>query len=508
MSDVQSNQELTEATAKGLPWITIARVGTELLLLSSMVVLAHLIPPAAFGMFAVAVIVQEIAINVPSEGVGSALVQRRTIDREHLQAGLALSMLMGLGLGVLTLLLAIGIVRPIFGSETADLVLLTTPWFLIGSLLALPMARMRRSLDFKQLSVLELVQSTVRSGSSIILAAVVGLDAPALVLGGTAGMGVALIVALVMAPVPLPRWRTSAVRDLLPYGGPAALATVAWTGFRNADYAIVGARLGAAQAGYYWRGFQLAVEYQRKITSVMTQMGFPVLARTENFDEMLALRRRMVRMLTVVIFPILVSLVILAPVAVPFLFGETWEPAVLPTQILAGAGAATVIIDQVGAVLMALGRTRTLLGYGIAHFAVYVVAVLFASSYGLGAVSVAAVTVHGAFLVIAYDLMLRGRPEKTLRFIWDDVSPAVVPCLALAAAAVPLDLALKGAGTPPLVHLVLVGSVATAVYLGTLRLWYRAAWQDLLAVIRRVLPIASIQAAVRRRTALVPGRAS
>ena len=41
-------------------------------------------------------------------------------------------------------------------------------------------------------------------------------------------------------------------------------------GFRNCDYAIIGARLGRAQAGFYWRAFQLAVEYQSKVTLIMS----------------------------------------------------------------------------------------------------------------------------------------------------------------------------------------------------------------------------------------------
>ena len=53
---------------------------------------------------------------------------------------------------------------------------------------------------------------------------------------------------------------------------------------------------------------------------------------------MFALRRRMVRLLTMTIFPLLVGLVVLAPVVVPWLFGPDWVPAVLPTQLLAGAG--------------------------------------------------------------------------------------------------------------------------------------------------------------------------
>ena len=97
----------------------------------------------------------------------------------------------------------------------------------------------------------------------------------------------------------------------------------------------------------------------------------------------------------------------------------------LPTQILAGAGAATVVIDAVGTVLMAAARTRALLGYGVAHFAVYVGAVLFASRWGLAGVSIAAVTVHVIFLVVAVRLLLHGRPERTLSFLWGDISAAM-----------------------------------------------------------------------------------
>ena len=200
-------------------------------------------------MFAVAVIVQELAINVPSEGVGSALVQRRSVEREHLQGGLALGLLVSVLITAATLLLAVVVVRPIYGSETADLVALTVPWFVLGAILAIPMAVLRRRLDFRRLSLLALTQSAVRSVSSIVLATVFGLDASALVLGGLVGMVAMLGVGLWFAPVPLPRWRTAAVRDLLPYGGPAALASISWVGFRNGDYAIVGARLGRRAGG-------------------------------------------------------------------------------------------------------------------------------------------------------------------------------------------------------------------------------------------------------------------
>ena len=507
MSDVRSSAELNDATASGLRWISAARIGTELLLLGSMVVLARLIPPSAFGMFAIALIVQELAITSTSEGVGTALVQRKSIEREHVQGGFALALLLSTGLAIATLVLDAVLVRPLFGDETAALVLLAMPWFLFMALSAPSYALLRRRLDFRRLAVLDIANSLVRSSTSIVLAAAVGLDASALVLGGLAGVAAMTLLSLVFAPVPLPRWRPQAMRDLLSYGGPASLASICWAGFRNGDYAIVGARLGAAQAGFYYRGFQLAVEYQRKISMVMTSVAFPVLSRTGSADEMFAMRGRMTRMLTIVLFPLLTSLVVLAPVAVPWIFGPAWEPAVLPTQILAGAGAATVVIDAVGTVLMATGRGRALLGYGVAHFAVYISAVLFASRWGLAGVSIAAVTVHMVFMVVAYEVLLHKRPEQTLRLLWADVSAATVSCLAFVAAAVPLNLAFQEAEVSPLVHIAAVGAAGAAAYLCCMRLGFPGAWRDLVVLMRRVLPMGRLEV-LARRLPLPAGRSS
>jgi PST family polysaccharide transporter len=485
--DVRTNADLTEATAGGLRWLTYARVVIELTLLGAMVVLARLIPPAQFGMFAVVLIVQELALAMPMEGVGSAIVQRRSIGREHLQAGLALSLLVGAVLAGLTVLVATFVVAPAIGDETAALVLLATPWFLLGAVYAVPSAVLRRRLDFRRMTILDLTMTASRAAVSVALA-FAGLDAEALVWGNLVGMAIALAVAMAFAPPPLPRWNGRAIRDLLPYGGPASLACIAWTGFRNGDYAIIGARLGTAQAGFYYRGYQLAVEYQKKISTVMSQMAFPVLARTAGRDEMLALRHRMVQLLCVVLFPLLALLVLLAPRVIPWVFGPEWEPAVVPTQILAAGGAATLVIDTVGSALQAAGRARALLGYGVAHFVVYAGCVYAVAGRGLVAVSIAAAVVHTAFLLVAYHLMLQGHPERTLPFLWRDIAAGLVSCGALVAVAAPVGWALDSAGAPTLVHLALVPAAGGLAYLVALRAAFPSAARDLGAAVRRVVP--------------------
>jgi O-antigen/teichoic acid export membrane protein len=501
--DVRSNEELTQAAGNGLRWITHARIAIEIALLGSMVVLARLIPPAEFGLFAVAVIVQELALTMPMEGIGSAIVQRRTIVREHLQGGMVLSLLVGCALTAITLLLAVMVVDPLFGERAAHLVMLATPWYLLGAIYAVPVAILRRRLDFARLSLIDLGLNVSRAVVTIALA-FAGLDAEALILGSMAGMAMAVALAFCFALPPLPRWRPQAMRELLPYGGPAALACVAWTGFRNGDYAIIGAKLGTAQAGFYWRGYQLSVEYQRKISVLMTQMAFPMLARTDGDEQMHALRRRMVQLLTVVLFPLLVALALLAPVVVPWAFGPGWEPAVLPTQILALGGAAVLVTDAVGSALMAAGRSRALLGYGVAHFAVYAGAVLAVAAHGLAAVAATASIVHTVFLFVAYRVLLRGTILSAARVLWVDIAPATLSCAALVAVAGPAEWALATLDAPALVHLTGVGAAGAVAYLLALRAWFPASFDDLAAALRRIVPDRVRAVGVARLAALRP----
>jgi PST family polysaccharide transporter len=455
----------------------VARPATEILLLGSMVVLARLISPAEFGRYAVALVVQELAFNIPSEGIGSALIQRRELTREHLQAGMAMALLAGIGLVGLTLIVSPLAIRPIFGARTALFVELVTPLCMLSAVSAVPVAIMCRNMAFRRLGAMEVSSTLVRVCVCIGLA-IIGLNGESLIFGTLVGAFVATAMALVSARPPMPRLHIKAARELLEYGLPASLATVTWAGFRNCDYAIVGARLGAVSAGMYFRSYTLAIEYQKKVSGVMNSVGFPVLSRTHSSAQMADIRRQMIR----------VILALVAPELVPFLFGARWHAAVVPTQILAIGGASTLVMDAIGTVLMASGRTRALFGFGLAHWLVYGTTVFLVVQLGIVAVAIDAAVIHTTFLFVAYAVMLRDSEESPLRCLWADIAPAVVSCLGLAVVTVPASLALSSANLPRIVQLTAVALIAAPPYLLTLRVCFSETWVDLSTIIGQVLP--------------------
>jgi lipopolysaccharide exporter len=486
-TDVRSNDDLTQAAAAGLRWVAYARLVVEVVLFASLVWLAHLIPPSAFGLFAVIVIVQELSLRLPFEGIGGAIVQRKHVRPEHYKAGLALNILVALVLMALTAAVAVLAVRPGFGREAELLMLAVLPSYLLGAFYAISTARLRRDLDFRRLSILDLVLNTFRSLGSLVLA-LIGLNASALVFGSVGGFACAVVLGLYFAPVPMPRWNGEAVRDLLPYGAPAGAATFAWTGFRNGDYAVIGAVLGAAPAGLYWRAYQLAVEYQGKVGDAMAQIAFPVLARTTGIKELHELRQRMVQLLAVMVFPLLAALLVLAPAVIPWMFGAEWADSVRPTQILVFGGAATLAINAAGSALMASGRARALLGFGVAHFFVYVGTVLIVAHDGLAAVAIAGSAIHLLFVGVAYIVLLRGDEPRPLLVMVKDFAPAVVSSLGLIAVAVPLVRGLEGIGAPVPLLMAAVAVLGGIAYVVVLRVVFPRSARDLGLVVRRLLP--------------------
>lgn len=492
-----SRDDLRDATVHGLRWISTGRTIVELMMMASLVVLARLIPPAAFGPYAVAVIVQELAIGIQGQGVGSALVQRATAGREHLQAGQAIGLSVGLLMTGVTYIAAGLLIEPVFGRATAALVALSSPLFIVYAIGTVPFATLRRGFAFRRLSILDIVNTSARLAVSIGLA-VAGLGARSLVIAALAGGLVFNLGAWISAPPPLPRLRRGPIRDLLAYGTHASAAAISWVGFRNCDYAIIAARVGSLQSGLYFRAYTLAVEYQRKVSDVMTTVAFPVLSRSAGPDELQELRGQMVRLLTAVLFPLLAMLAIMAPVLVPWLLGADWAPVVVPTQILALGGAATLVIDSTGVVLMASGRARAILGFGVGHFATYAIAVWFLAPFGIEVVAIVAAAVHTAFVLVSYVMMVRGSLRQSLAHVWHDVAPATVSSLAMAAAAVPASVLLSAAGAPAFGQLVMVTGVAAATYLVALRLMFRSTWRHVVAMAYRVLPLHRLPR-VRRR---------
>lgn len=481
-----SNEQVREATFSGVRWFGLAQAIVQVTSVAAAVVLARLISPQDFGRLAVALVVSEFSLMTANETLGTPLVQRSDITREHLEGATFLGILIGVALALLTVLVVPLLTTPVFGARTSDLFRLFAPQFVISGLMIVPQARLQRELRFRRIGLSEAAGAVVSSAVAVGLA-LAGLGAAAYVLG-------ALIGTLIMAlgyisggrPV-MPRWCPQQMRELLGFGLPATAAGFAGVAYRNADYMILGAGLPSVIVGFYYRAFTLGVEYERRLSGVLARIVFPVYTRTGEAARRQVLRMRIVRVNVTLVYPMLALFIGLAPTLMPWLFGPHWNPAILPAQILAVAGMASCVRNLHGPTVLAAGRPKALFVFCCFETVLYAVVVWRASSYGLIAVCVAVSCFQVVSLLVAYTVLLHSAVGIARTQIFRDLGPAVLASAPLLLVVMALRQGLQGQ-VPVLVLLILAAAAGGAVYLAALRALSTEAWNDVVLLAHRVLP--------------------
>ena len=482
---------LREATFRGVRWVVLARIGAETFAFAAAVVLARLVSPAEFGRAVVPLAIVPLAVILTFEGCASALVQRKTVTRTDRDSAVMMSVLAGLLMTALTFVLAEPLGGRVFSSRVAGLIELVSPVFVLASVGAVPRALMWRRLDFRRVSIVEVISLAIGSAVSVGLA-LGGFGAEAIIGGALAGTAASSLMLFVASPFALRTGTRAAARGIAGFGVPAALAGLVHVAYANTGPVILAARLTPSLTGLYWRGFQLGVAYQEKISGVMLRMAYPVYSRTTNAAELRHVHERATRLHATVIAPLLALLIVVAPVLIPWLLGPAWNGAIVPTQILAVAGMIAAVLTGYPQVMLAVGKPRQLLQFNAAMLALNIVVVLITSSHGLKAVCLGVVGVHVVILAAVYSLLLRPYVGVPIRRLFTDLAPAVIGAGAVFSVGFPLRAALAGAS--PFLTLVAIGVFGGIAYLATICVLFPAARADLVLVVTNLLP-----PALRRR---------
>jgi len=364
---------------------------------------------------------------------------------------------------------------------------LMSPVFLIAAVGGVPRATLWRALDFRRLGLCD-VSGLLAGNVVAVTLAVTGMGAEAIVIGALTQVTTQTVLLFACAPSPAPRWHLRAQREIGGFGLPAAMAGLVGVLFRNVGYAILAARLSPAQTGIFWRSFNLGVVYQDKISGIMLQLSFPVYARTESREQLRHMHERAARVHAAIIFPLLATLIVLAPVLIPFVFGPAWEASVRPAQVLAVVGMIAAILTGYPQVMLAVGKPNVLLRFNIVILAVFAAAVAVTATHGLIAVSVAVLVVHVGILLGVYRFLLQPHIGLSIRGLVPELGPAVAGCLGLAAVGFPLRMLLDALPAGAFITLVVAGGAGFLVYAVILRALFPAAWSDLRMLAERVMP--------------------
>ena len=474
---------------RSIPVSLLSYASNQGLRLAATIVLARILVPSDFGLFALTSLAISLLSIFNDFGVGPALVVARELDRRTRATALTLMIASSLLLaGVLVA--ASPFVADAFGEDRLDELLLVVAGslFLSGPVWFHETA-LQRDLEFVKRFATKLVQTLTYISVAITLAV---LDAGvwSLVIGHVASY-VTYLAALIVVSSDrvVPGWDGAAARRLAGSGRGFLAQDALEYAQQQSDSLAIGGVLGAGHLGLYAMAYRFGELTYIGIAEPITQVTFPAFARMrEQAQDWRPPFRTVLRLVALITFPIGLVLSAAAEPLVDTLFGSKWEGMIGPLAVLGVWAGLKPLEGTFGWLLNSLEEQGRLAALRALALIPFVPAVVIAADRS-GITAVAWVMVgHMALLTAAVAVTVRTRGRLALRDQVAAIGPPLVGALAGWAAARGVAVALDGAA--PL--LALAASVASG--LGA----YAAAST---AVEPRLLPDALTQA----RTALRRG---
>lgn len=427
-------RDLGHRTAQGVGWSLLSAAAGKLIALGTLTVLARLIAPAEFGLFAFAVVYLTYLETIGDLGTGAALIYWRERTADVAQVTFVLNLVTGLAWFSLTWISAPGVAGFFQTPEGTPILRALGAAFLLKGLGNTHDALCKKDLRFKARLVPETGLAVAKAAVTVALAAG-GLGVWSLVWGHLAATAIrTALLWRVVSWRPTWRWPAALLRPIVAYGRWIVAVNILAAIVHHVDYVIVGRMLGMEALGFYQMAYKIPEAVLIALVWQTSVVLFPAFSRARASGQGLSDSYLVaLRYLALLAVPSALGLTLLAEPLVLSVFGDVWQPSIPLLRALAIYAALRALSAPGGDVLKAQGRPQLLAGLAAARALVLVPALLVAARWG--GTAIAATMAAAAALALALNVVvLRFAVGISVRATADALRPVLWPGAAVAGA--------------------------------------------------------------------------
>lgn len=352
------DEPLRGKVISGGMWVGVSRVITMVLQVIGTIVLARLLTPNDFGLYAMTMLFVNFSAVLVHAGLGDSIVQRKDLAKQHLSAAFWMNWLAGATIAAVLVVGAVPIADFFGQPDLASLVRLVSITYVV-QLGAVPIALLQRAFRFRAIAFIE-TSSLALGLVAAIIAAVAGWGAASLaiqVIVTTLWFSISSIGISRWLPQVRPTWH--AVTDLWEFSGWVAAGNIVGFWSDNVDTLALGRTQSASEVGFYNRAFNLLGLPLTVFVNGPAVVVIPALASIQG-DTARSRRVWLSGVLAVsrIAFPTCVGMSAAANSLILTIWGAGWQPAVPFLQVLALAGVPWAVSNACLWALLGRGRGR------------------------------------------------------------------------------------------------------------------------------------------------------
>lgn len=343
----------------------IERYGNLLLFFVSIAILARLLDPWEFGVYAVVgALVSIIGLAFQEFGGANYLIQKRELSIGNIRTAFTVTFGLSAAAGALLLLLAGPAARFFEQPGLQAGIAVSTLNFLLTPFVVTITALRRRALDYGMLAWCNLIASVVGAVTSVALA-LLQFSYMAPIYGGIAGSAV-LTAILLVRHHDLTAFRPSLAgcRDIFRgerFGLHSAGVIIINIFYNFAPQLFLARVLDFSSVGLYARAETMAQVFDRLALQALGPVTIPAIARKPARADLRRVYLDAVRVLSAVQWPALLFVAIMAPTIVLLWLGPNWLEIVPLVRLLCLARMALFAACLSSPVFVAIGRMSDIL---------------------------------------------------------------------------------------------------------------------------------------------------
>ncbi|MCB2195269.1 MAG: lipopolysaccharide biosynthesis protein [Bacteroidetes bacterium] len=328
-------KDLKQAAAKGFLWSSIERFSVQSVQFVIELFLARLLLPSDYGLIGMMAIFIAISHTFVNSGFVTALIQKKNRDELDYSTTFYFNLVVATFF-YLVLFFASPLIAK-FYNQTLLISLIRTMGgvIIINALSVVQRAKLTINFDFKTQTKASLISVLISGGLSIYLA-ILGWGVWSLiVLSLLKSIINTFILWIISGWIPRNGFSYSRFKELFSFGYKILLSGLLGTFFRNIYLLVIGKFFSANILGYYTRAQQFSNFPAINLTSILERIAFPTLSELQdNNEKLIFVYKKFMKMVSLVIFPVMIGLAVLASPLVNVILTEKWDGIVWMLQIL------------------------------------------------------------------------------------------------------------------------------------------------------------------------------
>lgn len=314
---------------KGSIWKIIEQFSTKGVSLVVSIFLTRLLSPNAYGLIALTMVFTNLSDILLDGGFSTALIRKKEVDDYDYSCVMVVSFSLS---GILYFLLFIGApyISDYYGEEELTLILRVIGLMLfLQAFSAIRTAIVNRNMQFKILFKCNF-WGTLLSGIIGILAALMNLDVWALVIQRLLQLTLSTVFLFLSIRWKIKfRFSINRLKEIFKFSSGVVLSSIINYLSTSLYNLFVGKRYSVTDLGYSDKGTQLPQQVSLYTFGAMSSVLLPTLSSYQSdLGKMKNIVRKVVRMTSYLITPMMVGMVFVSQELVIILFTETWIPAV------------------------------------------------------------------------------------------------------------------------------------------------------------------------------------